>query len=199
MDPDNFNVERDDTEQSKIATSTIPQVNQERVTQEFKCHDSSSPEAGNPTLLPIFFLGIRRQRRECPTTTHTRVKDLTSSLTIPIIQRLTSMLPIITRIPRPTPTSSTTTQRTTRVQPGKRLRDAAPIAMTPTTLLNASLAWASASLPSAPISVFAAPLLRLTTKRLGIRANSDYGDTQSMDSSGQKYVDDSRSKSSPSC
>ena len=42
-------------------------------------------------------------------------------------------------------------------------------------------------------------LAALTTKRLGIRANSDYGDTQSMDGSGLKYVDDSRSKSSPSC
>jgi hypothetical protein len=44
--------------------------------------------------------------------------------------------------------------------------------MTPTMLLNVSLAWASASLQSALISVFAAPhrsLLRLTTKRLGIR------------------------------
>jgi hypothetical protein len=38
-------------------------------------------------------------------------------------------------------------------------------------------------------------LLRLTTKRLGIRANSDYGDTQSMETSGQKYVDDSGLKS----
>lgn len=35
-----------------------------------------------------------------------------------------------------------------------------------------------------------AELLRLTAKRVGIRANSDCGDTQSMDTSGQKYVDD---------
>ena len=155
-------------------------------------------EAGNPNLASHFCLGIRRQCRECPTTTHTRVKDLKSNLTTPIILQRTSTLAIITRIHLPT-TPTTLPIPTTRVRPGTRLRGLAPIGLTPAMLLNASLAWASARLQSTPISVLHRLLLRLTTKRPGIRASSDYGDTQSMDDSGQKYVDDSGSKSLPSC